>query len=460
MLNWQNCISENRKGKSSKDLGNRTSFQRDYDRLIFSSAFRRLQNKTQVFPLPGNTFVHNRLTHSLEVASVGRSIGAVIGDIIADLDSVKDENTKLFYRYDLPSVIAAACLAHDLGNPPFGHSGEKAISAYFISNAEKFIGEKKLMENFSVKEWSDLINFEGNANAFHVLNYAYSGKSENGMQLTNTTLASILKYPCEAQAVDKKVYHRKKFGYFQCDEADFLKVASQTNMIKDVTDDLISFKRHPFVYLVEAADDICYRIIDMEDAHRINILKTSIVKEAFLNVIDELAGKNRNRDLKKINEVLTTITDENEQVAYLRAKCINTLVYKSSEQFIDNKEAILNGTWNSSLLNELEKNSASLDAINVLSINSIYDHHSVIEVEIAGYKVMSELLDTFITAELDNKSPLSKKISKLIPQQYHSGKTTYEKVLNIVDYIAGMTDGYATEMYRNFKGIEIKRHSL
>ena len=198
----------------------------------------------------------------------------------------------------------------------------------------------------------------------------------------------------------------------------------------------------------------------MEDAHRINILSTDVVKNAFINVIDELGGKNKSLNLKKINAVTTKLTDENEQVAYLRAKCINALVNSATEKFIESKESILAGTWNSSLLDEIAKNSKSIEEINSLSINSIYDHHSVIEVEIAGYKVMSELLDTFITSKLDPKTPLNKKILKLIPKQYLTGETTYEQVLNIVDFIAGMTDGYATEMYRNFKGIEIKKHSV
>jgi dGTPase len=231
-------------------------------------------------------------------------------------------------------------------------------------------------------------------------------------------------------------------------------------MINDSYEDIISYKRHPFVYLVEAADDICYRIIDMEDAHRIGIVSYPLIIDAFKNVIIEISETKQTAELKKIDAVIQKITDKNEQVSYLRAKCINTLVNKAAEIFIENKDLIISGNWNSSLVDEIEKNSNALKNINTLSINNIYDHHSVIEVEIAGYKVMSELLDTFVTSKLDSESSLNKKILKLIPSQYSNDCSVFEQVLNIVDYIAGMTDGYATEMYRNFKGIEIKRHSV
>jgi dGTPase len=459
MQTWINCISESRAGKHKSGDQNRTHFQRDYDRLIFSSAFRRLQNKTQVFPLPGNTFVHNRLTHSLEVASIGRSIGAITGETLAGLQEVKNTQAADFYKYDLSSVIAAACLAHDVGNPPFGHSGEKAISAFFIEQQDKSIGGKKLMDHFTEAEWHDLINFEGNANALHILTYPYSGKLEAGMQLTYTTLASILKYPCEARAVNKSKKHTKKYGFFQVDKERFLDVANATHMHLD-EGPYTCYKRHPFVYLVEAADDISYRIIDLEDAHRIGLLSTEIVSDVLIETIKDLAD-NKDKEIAKINESLKNVTDDNEKIGYFRAKCISSLIHKATQEFIKNKDAILEGKWNYTLLDEIEKNSPGLKAINDLSIQKIYDHASVIEVEIAGYKVISFLLETFVTALLtDKKTPLHHKTLMLIPSQFkrNDQASAYEKVLNILDFIAGMTDGYATEMYRNFQGIEIARH--
>ncbi len=459
MQTWVNCISESRAGKTKSGDQNRTHFQRDYDRLIFSAAFRRLQNKTQVFPLPGNTFVHNRLTHSLEVASIGRSIGSISGEVLASLAEVKNTAAADFYKYDLSSVVAAACLAHDVGNPPFGHSGEKAISSFFIDQKDKTIGSKKLVDYFTEAEWQDLINFEGNANALHILTYPYTGKLEAGMQLTYTTLASILKYPCEARAVNKSKKHTKKYGFFQQDKERFIDIATATNMHVD-HGPYTCYKRHPFVYLVEAADDISYRIIDLEDAHRIGILSTELVTEVLVDTINDLAI-DKEKEMRKINESLKNVTDANERIAYFRAKCIGSLIFRATQEFIDNKDNILAGEWNHTLLDNIEAASPGLKAINDLSILKIYDHTSVIEVEIAGYKVISSILETFVTALLsDKKTPLHQKTLMLIPSQFKRDESAspYEKVLNILDFIAGMTDGYATEMYRNFQGIEIARH--
>jgi dGTPase len=453
MQTWVNCISPKREGKDSSD-SQRSNFQRDYDRLIFSSVFRRLQNKTQVFPLPGNIFVHNRLTHSLEVASVGRSLGAMVGDHIAQV--INDPMATLFYQYELSNVISAACLAHDIGNPPFGHSGEKALSTYFVENIDKVIGDRELRAYFDDHEWSDITNFEGNANAFHLLSYNYNGKLEFGHQLTMTTLASILKYPCNSTEINKSYKHRKKYGYFKVDEQKFRNVVKYTNMVSEDG----NIKRHPFVYLVEAADDICYRIIDFEDAHRIGLISSKDTIDLLRQTIGDLS-KSTTQDLKKIDTRLKNVTDKNEVVSYLRAKAISSLSARACSEFIENKDAIIAGQWNHTLLDHIEDSSKGLEEMNKVSIDKIYNHKSVINVEIAGYRVLSELLDVFITATLTHKpTALQKKTLSLVPSQFHRGSDSshYEKVLNILDFVAGMTDGYATEMYRNFKGIEIARH--
>jgi dGTPase len=455
MSRWINCISPNREGKDSIDT-HRSNFQRDYDRLIFSSAFRRLQNKTQVFPLPGNSFVHNRLTHSLEVASVGRSLGGIIGEQIAQGKEVSDDiGAALFYKYDLSYVIASACLAHDIGNPPFGHSGEKAISNYFLENENKLINSKKMRDFFDLHEWSDITNFEGNANAFHLLTYNYNGKLEHGHQLTLTTLASILKYPCSSIEVDKNIVHKKKYGYFKSDKAKFDNVVQHTNMMNNGV-----IGRHPFVYLVEAADDICYRIIDFEDAHRIGIVDTNTIEDLLRETIKDLSTKQAS-ELKKIDARLKSVQDKNEIISYLRAKTISSLIKRAAQEFLDNSDHIVNGNWTSTLLDYVTKQSQGLAAINTISIEKIYNHASVVNVEIAGYKVISELLDTYVTATLSERpTALQKKALSLIPPQFHrQNASPYERVLNILDYIAGMTDGYATEIYQNFMGIEIARHN-
>jgi len=314
-MDFASIYSYKRIGSDKVPSGSRSGFQRDYDRLIFSSAFRRLQNKTQVFPLPGTAFVHNRLTHSLEVASVGRSLGKMVGEQIAASYKNSNEDAYEFYKYELANVIAAACLAHDIGNPAFGHSGEKAISSYFIENAGQNIDQKELQSFFSDKEWKDLSNFEGNANALRILTRSFRGRFKGGFGLTYTTIASILKYPCESIAIDKSVKHRKKFGCFQSEKDIIKTVAGELQMNKE-SDEPVLFKRHPFVYLVEAADDICYLIIDLEDAYRMKVISY----QQFVDMVAPLLGS-------KYDAVrLRRMNDEGQQIGLLRAMAINKLI--------------------------------------------------------------------------------------------------------------------------------------
>lgn len=459
MMNWVNCISAKRTGYTYPSSVNiRSDYQRDYDRLIFSSAFRRLQNKTQVFPLPGSsTFVHNRLTHSLEVASVGRSLGSEVGKYISDEIKNNDEAMQ-FYLHDLKGVIGAGCLAHDVGNPAFGHSGEKAISNYFIQNAAVVIGGNTLRSYFSDKEWSDLTDFEGNANALRILTHHFKGKMSGGLSLTYTTLASILKYPCESVA-KTKAKHRKKYGFFQAEKEIFNTIVKDTHMYKD-EDEPLSYFRHPFVYLVEAADDICYRIVDMEDAHRLKIISREEVEDAFLNVISEAARPEN--DIEKIKDTLHKLGDDNESVAYLRAKSINTLVMESADIFKANSDKIIAGKYTSTLMDDVEQKCKSLEKIQEMSIQKIYNHHSVIKVELAGYKVMSGLLELFVPGILNSDpSGIETKSLVLLPQQFRieDSASAYEKVMGVIDFVSGMTDDYAIEMYRNIMGIDIAMHS-
>ncbi len=459
MMDFQNIFSERRVGYNKTAVGPRSGFQRDYDRLIFSSAFRRLQNKTQVFPLPGTAFVHNRLTHSLEVASVGRSLGKMVGEKISDLYRNSNEEAYEFYKYELSNVIAAACLAHDIGNPAFGHSGEKAISAYFIDHANEVLDGRPLRGFFNEKEWKDITAFEGNANAIRILTRKFRGKFDGGFGLTYTTLASILKYPCESIAVNKNFRHLKKFGFFQSEKEFIIELTRELNMISSSKDPLV-FKRHPFVYLVEAADDICYSIVDMEDAHRLGILSCEEVSGAFIDLIQK-TGQDDD-DPEKIIRNYKKIEDRNEAIAFLRAKVINILTNESVKEFWQNREAILNGSFNNSLVEIINERTAALDHIQEVSKKKIYSHSTVVQIEIAGYNVMSELLGLFIPALLSEKpNHKQEKILSLIPYQFtgfREGGTAYEKVMNALDLLSGMTDEYATEMYRRLKGIVIPGH--
>ena len=442
-------FTNQRTGNHVQNIVSRTDFQRDFDRIIFSSAFRRLQNKTQVFPLPGSVFVHNRLTHSLEVSSVGRSLGSLAGEfIVQNFENELTEDSKNFYLYNLNNVIAAACLCHDIGNPAFGHSGEDAIASFFEKN------ESELKPKFTEKEWADLVNFEGNANAIRILTHKQTGKDEGGTQLTYTTLASIAKYPCEAIAKKKGHVNRKKFGFFQSEKQTFLNIANATKMMVESEEPTV-FKRYPFVWLVEAADDICYNIIDMEDAHRLGIISTADCENLFMDLIQSVNEK----DAKRSAEKLLLFSNKNERISYLRAKVINALINKSTELYQQHFSEIIEGTLNKALLDIFKSESESFQEVERFSIEKIYGHRSVVEIENAGYNVMYELLNHFIPPIIKEKSErkgFEKKALQLIPSQFiYEDGTVYEKVLGVLDFVSGMTDNFATDLYRKIKGIDI-----
>jgi len=335
---------------------------------------------------------------------------------------------------------------------------KKAISAYFIENAESKIEGQELRHFFSDKEWSDLSAFEGNANAVRVLTHQFRGRFRGGFGLTYTTIASILKYPCESSAVDKKFRHRKKYGFFQTEKDTVIRIAQDLNMIEEGNDPVV-FKRHPFVYLVEAADDICYSIVDMEDAQRLGILSKEEVEDAFMQVLRSLDSA----DADKTYGYYKTIADTNEALAFLRAKVINLLAHRATEVFLDHRQQVLDGVFNDSLMDHIEKTCGALKSVQDISIRKIYGHDTVIQIEIAGYNVMSELLQLFVPALLKTKpSHKEEKILRLFPYQFTEFEETeskYEKVMSALDHLSGMTDEYATEMYRRLKGIVIPHHS-
>jgi dGTPase len=393
------------------------------------------------------------------VASVGRSLGKMIGSHICQQYKQTDEDAYEFYKYELANVIAAGCLAHDIGNPAFGHSGEKAISTYFIEHENAITGDETLRSYFNEKEWSDLCNFEGNANAIRFLTHGFRGRFWGGFGLTYTTIASIIKYPCESIAMDNKFRHRKKYGFFQSEKETVSHIAGSLHMIRENEDPVI-FKRHPFVYLVEAADDICYNIVDMEDAHRLGILTLDEIEDAFMLVM-----RNINRpgeDADRIYKSFKDIKDTNEGIAFLRAKLINLLTLQCNDIFLDHRSSILDGNFNDTLVDHIEAQTGALKMVKELSVEKIYNHDTVIQIEIAGFNVMSELLQMLVPALLTSKpSPKEKKLLRLFPFQFTEFELTdsgYGKVMNALDLLSGMTDEYATEFYRRLMGIVIPGH--
>ena len=457
-MNWQSFYTTQRTGSkraSSNTDPVRNSFLRDYDRIIFSSAFRRLQNKTQVFPLPGAIFVHNRLTHSLEVASVGRSLGKSAGEKIAAKYASESETFKEFYRYELASVIASACLAHDIGNPPFGHSGEDAIRAFFTELEEK--DSNTLKERLTENQRLDLELFEGNSNAFRILTHSFNEPEPGGYRLTFTTLASLVKYPCtSAEGFRKEKIATKKSGFFDSETALYAQIA-ETLDIPRITGTTNVFARHPFVYLTEAADDICYRVIDLEDAHRLRLISTDKFMELFLPFFDRETNEYTNSAY--IKKKLAAINDDNQRVQYIRARWIGLMTEKLSEVFMAHEEQLLAGTLESDLLSCLpEADTALIDAINKFSVKHIYNYRTVAEIEIAGYNVIGGLLRELVQAVLYPELKKSKKALKIIPSQFpvRGGvENTYSDVLSVVDFISGMTDLYAIDLYRKLTGISI-----
>jgi dGTPase len=451
-LDWISLYSARRSGDGPQKEANpdtlRTSYIRDYDRIIFSSAFRRLQNKTQVFPLPGAVFVHNRLTHSLEVASVGRSMGKAVGErIAAGLDNAEAID---FYRHELHSVIAAACLAHDIGNPPFGHSGEDAIRAFFLA-------QDGLKSRLSPEQLADFTSFEGNSNALRTL--AHSFGNAGGYKLTYATLASIIKYPSSAiEGFNKRtgLIATRKAGFF-CSELETYKdIAAVLGIPKKEGYEAV-YARHPFVYLTEAADDICYRVIDLEDAHRLRHVSLAEFTGLFLPFFSESGDAYGSQGY--VQRKMDELPDENEKVQYLRAVWIGLMVGKITEVFMANEEALLAGNLEKDLLQCLPpKDVALIKAINAFSVERIYNNRSVIEIEVAGYHVIGGLLDEFMSAVLQPKHSKSEKALLLIPRQFPvvgKEETLYADLQSVVDYIAGMTDLYALDLYRKMKGIAI-----
>ena len=438
IMNWNQLICDKRLGMEEfhdDRHHTRSDFQRDYDRLIFSSPFRRLQNKTQVFPLPGSIFVHNRLTHSLEVSSVGRSMGNEIALCLRDKYASVSWTQKLDCLRD---IVAAACLCHDLGNPPFGHSGEKTISTYFSEG-----NGQALKEQVGNREWADLINFEGNANSFRLLTHRFKGRRNGGMAMTYSSLASIVKYPYSSLHAGEK----GKFGFFSSEEEIFRRVATQLGMPET---DSGKFARHPLVYVTEAADDICYQIMDLEDAHKLKII-------GLQEVVELLLGFFGSTDKERMQRMMNHLDDPNEKIAYLRSNAIGAMVVDCADVFSKNEETILAGEFRGTLVDNMNPRLKDAYAkCSATAWNKIYCAPEVVDIELAGNRIITYLLDTLMDAVMNPDKNYSRLLLNIIPGQYDtSASTLYERIQSVLDHISGMTDVYALDLFRKLNG-----HSL
>ena len=443
MMNWLQLISNKRLGQEQRHPerhDDRTEFKRDYDRLIFSAPFRRLQNKTQVFPLPGSVFVHNRLTHSLEVASVGMSLGS---DVSRQLMTKHPELQETLFS-EIGQIVSTACLAHDLGNPPFGHSGEKAIQTFFSEGPGH-----DLQQLVSPAFWDDITHFEGNANAFRLLAHQFEGRRQGGFAMTYSTLASIVKYPYASSAASRK----GKFGFF-CSERDlYRKIADELGIIcisKD--DEPLRYVRHPLVYLVEAADDICYEIMDLEDAHKLMILSYEEIAGLLLDFFDETT---QNRILQRIDD--EHLTDDNEKVVYLRACVIGKLENECVRTFVAHEEDILAGRFAGSLIDHIaERQHHAYQQCAELSKRRIYRSRIVLDVELSGYKIMETLMHQMTEAIMHPDRYYSQQLIGRVSSQYAIESPALEtRIMAVIDYISGMTDVYALDVYQKINGISL-----
>jgi len=443
-MRWDKLITNKRLGQESRHVerrDDRSEFKRDYDRLIFSAPFRRMQNKTQVFPLPGSVFVHNRLTHSLEVASVGMSLG---NDVAHRVLKRRPELAETLFP-QIGTIVSAACLAHDMGNPPFGHSGEKAIQTFFSEGRGSF-----LKPMVSAGFWEDITHFEGNANAFRLLAHRFCGRREGGFVMTYTTLASIVKYPFASSIAERG---HGKFGFFLSEQDIFRKIADEMGLIrKSEPGEPLCYARHPLVYLVEAADDICYEIMDIEDAHKLKIVTFEEARDRFLSFFD---SDMQRRIIKRIED--EGISDLNEQVIYMRAGVIGTLENACVDAFMAHEDDILSGAFSGCLIDAIEPRLAdAYRRCSELSYKKIYKSKPVLDVELSGFKIMETLMDIMTEAAAHPERFYSRQLISRVSSQYDINSPDLEtRIMAVIDYISGMTDVYALDIYQKINGTSL-----
>jgi dGTPase len=444
-MNWEQLLSLKRAGDQEKRERNkqdetRLGFEVDFDRIVFSSSFRSLQDKTQVIPVSKTDFVHTRLTHSMEVSVVGRSLGRIVGKkVIEKYPHLKE----LGYTFnDFGAIVAAAALCHDIGNPPFGHSGEKAIGEYFKTG-----GGNKYKHKLTDEEWQDFIDFEGNANGFKILS---EGNIDSDLRLSYATLGAFMKYPKES--LPKKPTNHivdKKYGLFQSQKVFFKDVVKDLGLKPLRIGENLAYNRHPLSFLVEAADDICYTIIDFEDGINLGLIEEEFALEYLIKLVKDTI------DIQKYN----SLKYKKERVSYLRALAIGTLIQEVVKVFLDNEEAILNGEYSMALLDKC-KYEAQINDIIQISIDKIYNSPDVIEKEVAGYRIIADLLDVFIVSINNiysgNASNYDNLIFKLLPENYRDlSDSVYDRIMMICSYISGMSDGYAILLHKKVSGNSI-----
>ena len=443
-MDWVRLLSTKRLGRPANGdnaLPLRTEFTRDYDRIIFSSAFRRMQDKTQVFPLAKSDYVRTRLTHSLEVASVGRSLGMLAADAIVQIDPALKN---VVNPYDLGIIVATACLAHDIGNPPFGHAGESAIQEWFETS--------DIVTELSDTERRDLIKFEGNAQGFRTLCKQLYVPKRVGLELTCATLGAFAKYPraSAVEDVQKTGISAKKFGFMQSESELFRELADELGLVRKpgATD---AWHRHPLAFLVEAADDICYHVMDVEDGYKAGCLSFDEIAELYRPWLPE-----------KRWEYGRQIEDLGRRVEFFRALTVNAMVEAVVQAFKDNYNGLLDGTFDKELTACIPL-SREFSAFKDLAKLKVYTARPVVEIEACGFEVIAGLLESFCNAidikanNLEKGKAKARTLLGLMPEINRdlTELTYYERTLLATDFVSGMTDSFAVELYQRVRGISL-----
>ena len=440
-MEWKKLLSPHRlgSGEPGKITPERSPFQRDFDRIVFSGSFRRLQDKTQVFPMSGNDYIRTRLTHSMETSCIARSLGTAAGVSIC-----QEFDTGGAHPSDIGAAVAAAALAHDIGNPPLGHAGEEAIRDWF----ERSSSGQEIQNDMTIAEQDDIRKYDGNAQGFRVLSRLEMPDHRGGMQLTCATLGSFTKYPGSSQSP------LKKCGFFQQEKEFFAEVAESCGLLEKGNE---CYSRHPLSFLLEAADDIAYLTVDFEDALRMGLIEYGELEEFFLEIIDSDNSR----------AYVRTLASPLRKAEFLRAQAIGVLVRSASEQFIARHDELLAGIWNTPLTEVIPQKDI-LARIRQRSINGIYNHRSVAEVVGAGFELVSGMLDVFMPClnEIARErsggkkaSYRSRRVSAMLPEMAFPhelcGSPAYCRLLRLLDYLSGMSDRYAVSLYQKLKGISL-----
>lgn len=459
MMDWRKLLSTARPGEDDGSAQGhaegpaRTAFQKDWDRVVFSSAFRRLQDKTQVHAMPESDYVRTRLTHSLEVSSVGRTLGAAVGQVVmqrhAGLDAVATPA-------DFGHIVAAAALAHDIGNPPFGHFGEETIRFWFADAG----GGRRALEPLSAAERADFLGFEGNAQGFRILTRLQNWRDQGGLRLTAATLGAFSKYPRPSRIAPPPVpvpasvpdCASAKIGFFQAEKDLFAGIAETLGLIaRDGVlpegDQSRAWCRHPLAFLVEAADDICYQIVDLEDGYKLGRIQFAEAESLLVAVIGGTPPR------------YASVAEAPRRISYLRGHAIGSLTDAVVQVFLDREAEIMAGNLTQNLLSQTSAQS-TLREIAALTDARVFSTRSRYEVELGGVEIMTTLLEAFVAGVEEvaaakagggRLSPRARTLARILPEPLQLDPP-YLRLLQVTDFVSGMTDTYALTQYRRLRG--------